>query len=95
MQDTEQKPIKMGTNWVWSWIDSYQWLIDGYTTDGWKNGGQWYFIRLKSGHQIYGRDTEDGGSCCVEHEDWVIADGWDISEAIPELVGEYFYYEED
>jgi hypothetical protein len=83
-------PTKMGTKMVWSWIDSYRWLVESYTqTDN------WYFITLKSGHQLYGFDEEDNGSCCFDHETWVGYDGWDISETIPELVGEYFEYVED
>jgi hypothetical protein len=86
----QQTPIKMGTEMVWSWLDSYQWLVECYT-----KVGEWYFITLKSGHQIYGLDEEDNGSCCLDHEGWVSYDGWDISEVIPELVGEYFEEVED
>jgi hypothetical protein len=84
-----QKPIKMGTRCVWSWIDSYQWLIECYTANGWENGGEWYFITLKSGHQIYGFDEQDNGSFCMDHDGFVSYDGWDITDAIPALIGTY------
>jgi hypothetical protein len=82
---TASNPIRMGTNKVWSWIDSYSDIIDFYTANGWKNGGEWYLIRLKSGQQLYGFDEEDNGSCCLTHEQWCGYDGWDIADTVPEL----------
>jgi hypothetical protein len=92
MEATQVSPIKMATRRVWSWIDSYRWLIESYTANGWKDGGEWYFITLKSGHQIYGFDEEDNGGCCLDHDGFVSYDGWDITEAIPELIGTYFEF---
>lgn len=82
IEQTKPLYIKMGTNCVMSWIDSYQDIIDCYTANGWKDGGEWYFITLKSGHQLYGFDEEDSGSFCLPHEDWVGYEPWDITEEI-------------
>jgi hypothetical protein len=79
--------IKMGTKRVYSWLDSYRDIIECYTQED-----NYYFITLKSGHQLYGFDEEDNGSCCLTHKSWVSYDGWDVSEAIPALVGTYFEY---
>lgn len=82
---TKQNPIRMGTRKVWSWIDSYSDIIDFYTADGWHDGGEWYFIRLKTGHQLYGFDEEDSGSGCYNHFDWCSCDGWDVTDIAPEF----------
>lgn len=92
MEATQLSPIKMGTRMVYSWLDSYSWLVKSFTSGAWENGGQWYFITLKSGHQLYGFDEEGNGSCCLEHEDWVAYDGWDITEIYPELIGTFFEF---
>jgi hypothetical protein len=79
------EPILMGTKRVWSWIDSYSDIIDYYTANGWKSGGEWYFIRLKSGQWLYGFDGEDNGGCCLTHGQWVDYDGWDVTDYAPEF----------
>ena len=85
MKTKTQQPVKMDTPKVWSWIDSYSDIIDFYTANGYQDGGEWYFIRLKTGQQLYGFDEEDGGSCCLDHFGWVDYDGWNITDIAPEL----------